>query len=328
MRSNLEYASTRRAYRPEATPHGNDFTSLHSDAANIQTIPTIGEVRQFDAELLLKRSESWACGKAILVERQPHAELTQFAHCLKRHTIALHVEGANTQLELRHNGGRRITITSTLGQVMLIPSGHKLEGWSDYPTRVGHMIVLVDSALIEAELQEESGIKTPHLPFHVDLKDGVIASQMRALQSEFENPGLLRRLYVESLSCEIATRLVRRHAAKSPTPQRGGLSPRRLREVKDYIEANLSKEITLGDLAALAGLSKAHFCRAFQKSVGIASHRYIVRQRIEVAKRLLVESKMPIAEVALASGFGDQSHFTKHFRYFVGTTPWRFRNQA
>lgn len=103
---------------------------------------------------------------------------------------------------------------STLGQVMFIPGGHQPECRSDYPTSVRHIFVLPDAALIEAELHEESGIKTPHLPFQVDLKDGVIASQMRALQSELENPQLLRRLYVESLSCEIATRLVRRHTAE------------------------------------------------------------------------------------------------------------------
>jgi AraC family transcriptional regulator len=211
---------------------------------------------------------------------------------------------------------------------MFIPGGHHLEGWSDYPTRIRHVTVLLDSALIEAQLREDAGVESPDLPFHVDLKDGIIATRMRTLQAELESPGLLGRLYIESLSYEIATRLIRRHAAKPPAPRRGGLSPRQLRNVKEYIETNLSKEITLGDLATIAGVSKAHFCRAFQQSVGIVSHRYIVRQRVEVAKRLLVESKMPIAEVALAAGFGDQSHFTKHFRYLVGTTPWRFRNQA
>jgi AraC-like DNA-binding protein len=49
---------------------------------------------------------------------------------------------------------------------------------------------------------------------------------------------------------------------------------------------------------------------------------------VETAKHLLVESKMPIAEVAVTAGFADQSHFTKHFGYLVGTTPWRFRSQA
>lgn len=318
-----ECAGALRAYHPDMARARDHFTGAGSG-----DVRAFGEVRRFDADLLSKRSEAWAGGKAALVERQPHATPTQFAHCLKRHTIALHLEGANTQMELRNNGGRRMASGGTLGQVMFIPGGHRLEGWSDYPAKVRHVFVLLDTGLIETELQEEGCSEAVELPFNPDLKDGVIAARMRALHAELEIPGLLRRLYVESLSCEIATCLVRRHAAKPPAPQRGGLSPRRLREVKEHIESNLTNEITLGDLATIAGVSKAHFCRAFQKSVGITSHRYIVRRRVEAAKRLLLESKLPIAEVALAAGFGDQSHFTKHFRYLVGTTPWRFRNQA
>lgn len=317
-----------RAYYLAENFTRDPFNGPSSSAARRQAGQAVEEVRRFDADVLLKRCEDWAGGKAALVERQPHAAPTQFAHCLNRHTIALHLEGANTQMELRHNGGPRMASGGTLGQVMFIPGGHRLEGWSDYPTKVRHVFVLLDTALIETELQEEGGIEAPELPFNLDLKDGVIAARMRALHAELEIPGLLRRLYVESLSCEIATCLVRSHAAKPPALQRGGLSPRRLREVKEYIETNLASEITLGELAAIAGVSKAHFCRAFQKSVGIASHRYILHQRVEMAKRLLAESKLPIAEIALAAGFSDQSHFTKHFRYLVGTTPWRFRNQA
>jgi len=328
MRSNHEYANILPAYCPANLAVRDGLAELRADAAKRRTTQAVAEVRHFDAEVSLKRCEAWAGGKAMLVERQPRAAQPRFAHCLKRHTVVLHLEGANTQTEVQYDGGPHMAGGCTLGQVMFIPAGHRIEGWSDYPVRIRHVFVLFDSELIETELQEEGGIESVDLPFHLDLKDGVVAARMRALQAELESPGLLRRLYVEGLSCEIATRLVRKHAARPPAPQRGGLSPRRLREVKEYIEENLSKEITLSDLATIAGVSKAHFCRAFQKSVGVASHRYIVRQRVEVAKRLLVESRLPIAEIALAAGFGDQSHFTKHFRYLVGTTPWRFRNQV
>ena len=328
MRSHHECTEKLPAFYPPDSRVPDDFADLEWGASKQQATQTFAEVRQFDADVLLKRSEAWARGKTVLLERQPQAEQLQFAHCLKRHTVALHLEGANTRTEVRYDGGPRITSGCTLGQVMFIPAGHRVEGWSDYPIRVRHVFVLFNSKLIETELEEEGGIESVDLPFRLDLKDGVIATRMRALQTELESPGLLRRLYVESLSCEIAACLVRKHAAKPVAQQRGGLSPRRLREVKEYIDANLANEITLDDLAIVAGVSKAHFCRAFQKSVGVVSHRYIVRQRIEFAKRLLVDSESPIAEVALAAGFGDQSHFTKHFRYLVGTTPWRFRNQA
>lgn len=323
-----DHRSASRAHHPVKFVTGEPFTNKSVSAAKMPAIDTVQEVRRFDADVLLKRHENWAHGKAVLLDRQPRGALTEFSQCLNQHAVALHVEGANTRMELQYDAGPRMVSGSTLGQVMFVPGGHRIEGSSDFPSKVRHVVVLLDLELIEDELAKEGGIQAPDLPFHFDLKDGVIATRMRALQAELESPGLLRRLYVESLSCEIATRLVRQHATKHPALHRGGLSPRRLSEVKEYIETNLSREITLSDLAAVAGVSEAHFCRAFQKSVGIASHRYIVHRRIELAKRMLVESKLPIVEVALAAGFGDQSHFTKRFRHVVGTTPWRFRNQA
>jgi AraC family transcriptional regulator len=281
-----------------------------------------------NARVLQKRTGTWAGGRAILLDRQPHSSRTEFKHCLKRHAVSLHLEGANTRTEVRYDGGPEVVTGSTLGQVTLLPAEHPLEGWSDYPSKVRHIVVLIEPAVIEDAAHENSGVGSFQLPYEPDLNDGTIINNLRALQAELDNPGLLGRLYVESLSSEIAIRIVRKHSPKLAKPQRGGLSPFRLRKVQDYIEANLSREITLADLAAIAGASTAHFCRAFHKSVGLPSHQYIIRRRTELAKRLLAEAEMPIAEIALAVGFGNQSHLTKHFHRVVGTTPWRFRQQA
>lgn len=284
------------------------------------------EVRHFDADVLLKRSECWAGGKALLMDRRPYAEVTQFVHCLTRHTIALHLEGANTTGTLKYDRGVQEVTGSTIGQVMLIPAGHRLEGCADYPSRIRHLFLLLDPKLLDGEDFEQADILD--LPYRKNLGDGIIASQMRALQDELDRPGPLSRLYVESLCCEVAVRALR--ICKRPlfVHARGGLAPRRLRMVNDYIQANLSNDISLSDLAAVARVSRSHLSRAFRTSTGIGPHRYIVRQRIEQAKKLLAGDAMPIAEVALATGFGNQSHLTTHFRREVGTTPARFRALA
>ena len=191
-----------------------------------------------------------------------------------------------------------------------------------------HIVVLLDPSLVAAESRDSNDGRAFELPFRSDLDDGIIASRLRALQAELENPGLLGRLYIDSLSCEIATRLIRVHAAGPARRHHGGLSPRRLRQVKDYIAENLADDITLSDIASVAGVSSGHFCRAFRRSTGVRSHFYIVRQRIERAKSLLTANDMPLAQIAVACGFGDQSHFTACFRRAVGTTPGRFRRDA
>ena len=286
------------------------------------------EIRQFAADTLLKRTETWIGGKAIMVDRKPHHPRTEFRHCLNRHTIALHVEGANSHAAWRHDGRREIVTGSTIGQIMVIPSGHLLEGSSDFPSMIRHIVLLFDPKMLCADGGEEASIDNLDLPYEQNLTDSVIATQMRALQNELNNRGLMGRLYAESLCCAIAVRIARIYSKTGTSPARGGLAPRRLRKIQDYIEANLADEITLTDLASIAGLSSAHFCRAFRTSAGMPTHQYIVQRRIDRAKTLLTEHKMSIAEIALAVGFGDQSHLTTHFRRLVGTTPGRFRNQT
>jgi len=74
-------------------------------------------------------------------------------------------------------------------------------------------------------------------------------------------------------------------------------------------------------LAGTAGLSIHHFARAFRQSVGEPPHSYVLRRRIERAQEMLKQTDQPLAEIALAVGFSDHSHFARHFRRLVGVTP-------
>jgi transcriptional regulator GlxA family with amidase domain len=120
------------------------------------------------------------------------------------------------------------------------------------------------------------------------------------------------------------------YGADTPTPTvrphvRGGLAPSALRRVRDYIEANLESRVDLGQLAATANLSRCHFAYAFKQSMGCPPHRYIMSRRLERARHLLLTSDGAIAEIAIANGFADQSHFSRAFRAFFGVPPLAFR---
>jgi AraC-like DNA-binding protein len=106
---------------------------------------------------------------------------------------------------------------------------------------------------------------------------------------------------------------------------RGGLTPRALRCVREYIDGRLAENIRLDVLAGVAGLSRCHFARAFKQSVGIAPHAYVMQRRLERAERLLAETDLSLSQVALDSGFSDQSHFSSCFRKHFGTSPRSFR---
>src|SRR6516165_7954355 len=104
---------------------------------------------------------------------------------------------------------------------------------------------------------------------------------------------------------------------------RGGMPPRALRRVREYIEAHLEETISIEALAGIGRLSKYHFARAFKQSEGLTPHDYLLQCRVRRAQELLANTDLPLSEIALASGFSDQSHCARRFRERVGITPGR-----
>jgi len=108
---------------------------------------------------------------------------------------------------------------------------------------------------------------------------------------------------------------------------RGGMAPRKLRKAIEFINDNFDKEqtVALAAVAEAVQMSYFHFSRAFKQSMGVSPNVYMIEQRIERAKKLLSETDLPIAEIALRVGFASQSHFTTTFRRLAWTTPKAFR---
>jgi AraC-like DNA-binding protein len=117
--------------------------------------------------------------------------------------------------------------------------------------------------------------------------------------------------------------------AEPPARSRGGLPPVVTRRVCEYVESHLDQKISLDALASMAGLSTHHFARAFHQTVGMPPHSYLLSRRLERAERMLSETRLPLAEIAVATGFSDQSHLARHFRRRTGISPslarWRDR---
>jgi len=150
-----------------------------------------------------------------------------------------------------------------------------------------------------------------------------------ALKAEMESGYPSGHLFVEGLALSVATRLVRSHSSRSlpePGKQNGRLSDSRLRQVVSYIEANLSQDISLGDIAAVAGVSVSHFKSLFRESVGLPAHQYLIRRRVERAKSLLYEGKLSVSQIALETGFAHQSHLAHHMRRLLGVSPKKLRD--
>lgn len=106
---------------------------------------------------------------------------------------------------------------------------------------------------------------------------------------------------------------------------RGGLPPRTVRRISEYIDNNIEQRITVQALAELASLSVSYFVRAFKRSIGITPHEYLMRRRVRLTVQLLSATDMPLSEIAHAAGFVDQSHCARRFRKHVGMLPRDYR---
>lgn len=123
------------------------------------------------------------------------------------------------------------------------------------------------------------------------------------------------------LSCLTGRYALDRPSAKSSKPSRTAIVLAR-----DYLDAHYSDDVSLEDLAAVAELSRFHFCRLFHKEIGVSASTYQTQMRLAQARRLLAKGES-ISETAIITGFYDQSHFGKHFKRHVGTTPARYTSQ-
>lgn len=114
------------------------------------------------------------------------------------------------------------------------------------------------------------------------------------------------------------------------TSNRGGLAPWQRRRAQDMLHAHLTEGITLDRLAQACSLSPSAFLRAFRKSTGLPPHQWLLARRVDRAAALMRQGELPLSEVALSSGFSDQSHFTRVFSQRMGVSPgaWRRAQSA
>ena len=139
------------------------------------------------------------------------------------------------------------------------------------------------------------------------------------------------RLYVESQLMKLAVLLLHRHSTASQAAKMlpsSGLTRNQARRVLDYIESNLSRELTLSELAGIGGLSLHYFARMFKKTIGVAPYRYVLERRVERAKVMLRSTRASLVDISLSAGFYSQSHFTSTFGRMVGATPTEFQGSS
>jgi len=153
-----------------------------------------------------------------------------------------------------------------------------------------------------------------------DFRGGLPAQLSRKLYKEFQNQDELSSLIVEGLTLEILGETARQ-SAKSSNKH----SPRWLVQTRELLRDRFQENLSLAEVARSVGVHETHLSREFRRHYGGTVGEYIRRLRVEYACRRLASSAASLAEIALAAGFFDQSHFARTFKSHTGMTPNEYR---
>jgi AraC family transcriptional regulator len=211
------------------------------------------------------------------------------------------------------------------GTVCVIPSRHPFA--VDFTGESEHIAIFLDPSLVVRAAADARSSNNVEVIESCASSDPVINSVGLALLAELESEHEGGKLYAETLANILALHLVRNYTASGNGERRfsGGLSGHKLHLMLGFIDTNYSRDLSLTELAAVAGMSTFHFAREFKRATGTSPHQYLLKIRIERAKELLSKSEMPLVDVGFQSGFSHQSHFSRLFRKLTGTTPQSYR---
>jgi AraC family transcriptional regulator len=289
-------------------------------------------VRKYPPTSALLASSAGLGWSTISAELRSHG-VAEAPAIVPRHVeICLVVAGNKDSLVRRTGAGFCQEATPKTGAIWLSPAGVGKEIAITAP--IPQTLHLYLPTTLFDRLKDDFNL--PAAPANsirhaVGIGDDVIDQIGRSILSELTVETAASRVYVEAASLTLAARLLHKHCdsgACAPTESAvHSLDHIRLRRVLDYIAANIKDDITLVNLAGIAGYSPFHFARKFTLAMGVSPHRYISRIRLENAMAQLAARKLPLAQVALNAQFSSQASFTRAFHRAVGVTPKQYQRR-
>ena len=287
-----------------------DFTN---DRDVVQVLPS--------GPLLSSQPGQWNGVHLGYYQHSPH-EIPEIAS--EQHLVLVHLE-APTQVE-QWLGTQFQRNHFQVGSVLVIPAHTPHQ--ANWDTENRYLILSLDPIIfLDTFLSVEDGTTIELIP-HFVAADPLVHGIGLSLKAELESENLGGQLYADALCTALFAHLFRHYTAQKTTlsSQARGLPAYQLRRVIEYVDAYLEQDIALADLAAIAQLSPNYFTHLFKQSTGVTPHQYVIQQRVERAKYLLLKGKLAIADIAIEVGFAHQSHLNRHFKRWVGVTPKTFIN--
>lgn len=300
-----------------------ESTLLSPQRPELITIDKILDARP-QRPIATTRGRGWS-GVTLDLHR-PYFNCAESYAGLDHHLICYCPSGSAKLVQ--HRAGTVHSGVIMAGTAYIMPAGHDSawEGDSGLSVRLRIPTSLVE--LASEQMGRGSGQVEIRNVFQT--RDPVIEHIAQTLLAEIDrktHPAQV--LIVDAMSTALVAHMVRSYNAFEMVaclPERS-LGKLEIARLVEYIEDNLDRTISLEELAAVANISRFHFSRLFKRSVGSTAINFVEGCRIRRAQALIADTDLPLADIALAVGFADQSHFTRRFRLHAGCTPAVFARE-
>ncbi len=288
--------------------------------------------KKYPASALLKSSTGlgWS---ALSAELRSHG-VSETAVIVPQHVeLCLVVRGNDNGLVNRTGAAQPEWAIPTTGSIWVCPVGLGA-GTISITAPIPETLHLYLSATLFRRLSHDFnliGEPERSIRYVAGVRDEVIEQIGRSILAEMTEETAANPVFVETAALALAARLIHKYrdtgASSPPSVGVHKLDHARLRRVLDYISAHIADEITVTDLAGIAGLSIFHFARLFTLAVGVSPRRYICRMRLEQAMAEIAGGRSSLAKIAFDARFSSQASFTRAFRRAAGMSPGAYRRR-
>jgi len=224
-------------------------------------------------------------------------------------------------------GGNDFQLVNTSGSLSYLDRDFEIENFTANGEQSGFRMEL-DFQKIEQLTGKDliaGALLSRYLPRHITDKDQHIGALMAGVETEILNDCPSGTLYAESISLTIVSYLWGKYSVRHSIRELNGLSPAKFSILMEYFRENIGRDISLLEMGGIIDMSPKHLCRCFKQATGESPYQYLLKLRINEAKRLLRKGSFSMTEVAYSTGFSSPSHFSTTFRKSTGMSPRSFQ---
>jgi AraC family transcriptional regulator len=317
----IDYAHTDEWRIPVVSPLRRDRAVSQAAPPSVlpQAIIAQGKVtrREDRPAVVTTQALSWP---GVMLEAGTNNVTEADTVVLNQHFLSLNIDTNPLTLEVKGaHGFRRYTVPPQT--VWICPAADPISLYVS--STFSYVRMSIDAPHLDRLLGQADDANPVRLRRMFGVAVPQITHLVKTLRAEADNQNPGGLAVVDAVTTALGHLLVRHVGIDQPRPTRlrGGLSPMARRRTLEVIHAQLDSRLTIDMLAREAGLSVAHFSRAFRETMGRAPHQYLLSMRLERARRLLEAPDASLSDVAHRTGFADQAHFTRLFKRSYGITP-------